>query len=234
MNFLIVDNDFNARSGVTQTLGFFYPNSAVHEAQDIPEALAVLHEHRSIDLVLLDLNLEESRGIDTLKTIKNWCEEHDYNPRILVVSAAADYDDTLIPEAIEHCATGFITKGTSVEVFRSAIDLTLAGSIFIPQRYLQAAATRRKSPSPIRSGEESIAFTPREREVAALLMKGMSYKQIARRLAEPRGSMSEHTVRVHVQRMAWKLRVAEGIDEANMTAKAAVITAFAERRLHFS
>ena len=57
--------------------------------------------------------------------------------------------------------------------------------------------------------------------------------QIARHLSEPGGSMSEHTVRVHVQRMAWKLRVAEAVDDAHMTAKAAVITAFAERRLRF-
>jgi DNA-binding NarL/FixJ family response regulator len=69
--------------------------------------------------------------------------------------------------------------------------------------------------------------------VAALLIQGLTYKQIARRLAEPGKSMSDHTVRVHVQRMAWKLRVVADAETDNLAAKAAVLTAFADRRLRF-
>lgn len=241
MEFLLVDDDFGARRGVAQTLADFYPGVTLHEAGSLAEATKALAAASGIGLVLLDLNVEDSRGLDTLRALKAWCEDHDRNPRIVVMSAAADYDDALIPQAIEHCATGFIVKGTRVEVFRSAIDLTLAGSIYIPERYLQAAARRASAaasaapaePSPVppsQAGGE-IDLTERECDVLALLVQGLSYKQIARRLSTPGRSMSDNTVRVHVQRIAWKLRVADQIDGDQLTAKAAVLTAVAQRRL---
>jgi len=229
MDVLIVDDDFGSRGGMAQTLKDFYEGVAVHEASSVASATAVLQGHPDIRLVLLDLNIEDSRGIETLKSVKLWCEENDCNPRIVVVSGAADYDDTLIPEAIEACATGFIAKGTSIEVFRLAIDLTLAGAIYIPERYL---ARKRKPQSTAANGE--LNFTPREKQVAALLVQGLTYKQIARRLAEPGKTMSDNTVRVHVQRIAWKLRLTDDGDSDGLAAKSAVITAFADQRLRFA
>jgi DNA-binding NarL/FixJ family response regulator len=229
LDVLIVDDDFNARGGLTHTLRDQYPGASIYEAGSVGQAIEVLGRNPSISLVLLDLNVEDSRGIATLKTLKRWCEDSDCNPRLVIVSAAADYDDALIPEAIENCATGFITKGTSVEIFRSAIDLTVAGAIYIPEQYLRS--TRRKSSA---AESDEIAFTTREKQVAALLVQGLTYKQIARRLGQADKPMSDNTVRVHVQRIAWKLRVADDSSSDGLAAKAAVITAFAERRLRFA
>ena len=231
MDFLIVDDDFGSRGGMAQTLKGAYPACRVHEASSIQRAIATLGSNPEVSLVLLDLNVDDSRGIETLKALKRWCEETDCNPPVVVVSGGADYDDSLIPEAIEHCATGFITKGTSEEVFRSAIELTLAGSIFIPERYLRSKRASTSKP-PVQA---EVSFTPREKEVAALLVSGLTYKQIARRLEdrEPGRSMSDHTVRVHVQRIAWKLRLNDSSSGESLTARSAVVTAFAEQRLHF-
>lgn len=235
MKLLVVDDDFSARGGVAMTLRSLYPEASVHEADSVNAATHTLNEHPDMRLVLLDLNLEHSRGMDTLAQVQQWCETRDITPRILVLSAAAEYDETLITQAIDLCATGFIPKGTKLAIFRSAIDLTLAGSIYIPEQYLRAtAAQRRTDAAPVRAAStETPSFTPRERQVAALLVKGLSYKQIARRLTAPGTTMSDHTVRVHVQRIAWKLRVSEAVDGIQMTAKAAIIAAFAERRLRF-
>jgi DNA-binding NarL/FixJ family response regulator len=218
VNFLIVDDHFHLRKGMAQTLTSFYPGCAVYESSSLAGALEALKANESIDLVLLDLNVEDSRGLETLKSLKHWCEEQNCNPRVVVVSAGADYDETLVPRAIEHCATGFITKGCSEEVFQSAIQITLAGSIFIPQRYLNS-----KGPTRVIA---AVAFTPRERQVADLLVQGLTYKQIARRLeaASPGGAMAENTVRVHVQRMAWKIRTTEGERADDIPAKAIVLT----------
>jgi two-component system, NarL family, nitrate/nitrite response regulator NarL len=226
VRFLVVDDDFGSRAGMAATLSDVYAGSEVLQEGSVQGAIAVL-QRAPVDLVLLDLNVEDSRGIATLQKLKEWCEDHECNPRIVVVSGAADYDDGLIPQAIEHCATGFITKGCSIAIFRSAIELTLAGTIYIPERYLQGK--RLAAPR----AEDEIVFTKRERQVAALLIQGLTYKQIARRLAEPGRDMSDNTVRVHVQRMAWKLRVTGESDGDSRAAKAAVITAVAEKRLQF-
>lgn len=218
MEFLIVDDDFNARGGMAQTLRSHYPDCTVHEARSLAGAVDVLTTHPATGLVLLDLNLDDSRGLASLQALKAWCEQHDCNPRIVVVSAAADFDEGLVPQAIEHCATGFIAKGATEDVFRSAIALTLAGSIFIPQRYL-AARTRPAAMTP------PVRLTPREQQVAQLLIKGLTYKQIARRLqADQDGqALSDATVRVHVQRMAWKIRSGGAAPAEDISAKAMVM-----------
>jgi DNA-binding NarL/FixJ family response regulator len=222
MEYLIVDDDFNSRGGMNQTLKSHYPDSTIREACSLAEAISILAAHRQTRLVLLDLNLDDSRGLATLKALKHWCEQEDCNPRVVVVSAAADYDDSLVPQAIEHCATGFIAKGESEEVFRSAVELTLAGSIFIPERYLRARIRR---PQPAVS---DVRFTPRERQVAELLVKGLTYKQIARRLQgeDPGHLLSDATVRVHVQRMAWKIRTSDPESAPDEVPAKAVVVAY--------
>ena len=56
--------------------------------------------------------------------------------------------------------------------------------------------------------DRSRLLTPREAEVAALLVQGRTYKQVARELERRAGrSVSEHTVRAHVGNIAWKLGV---------------------------
>ena len=228
MKFLIVDDDFGSRRGMVQTLRDHYPNAELFQASSLQSTKIILVEEPNIQLVLVDLNLDDSRGMKTLKDLKTWCEEHDCNPRLIVVSAAADYDEKIIVQAIENCATGFISKGTSIDVFKSAIDLTLAGSIYIPERYLKIKGVGKNHK------KEESTFTPREKQVAALLIQGLSYKQIARRLEKDEGhSVAENTIRAHVQHIAWKLKVSpDGIGES-LSAKAAVLTAFAERKLSF-
>ncbi len=228
MDILVVDDDFGSRVGMAQTLKEFHPQANVHQAASLKRAVAVLSDVPEMRLVLLDLNLEDSRGIATLRTLKQWCESNDCNPRIVIVSGAADLDESLIPEALEHCATGFIAKSTSVEVFRLAIDLTLAGSLYIPECYLRS----RHKGAP--ASAEDPTFTTRERQVAALLIQGLTYKQIARRLSGPDKPMSDHTVRVHVQRMAWKLRLTDAGESDGLAAKGAVLAAFADQRMRLA
>jgi DNA-binding NarL/FixJ family response regulator len=223
MHFLVVDDDLWSRDGMLRTLGEFYPQAMLHQARSVAEATHILEQVPQVELVLLDLNLEDCKGMETLIQVKEWCETHEMTPRIVIVSAAADFDKGVLVEAIDNCATGFITKGTPPAVFKAAVDLTMAGRVYITDRYLSLNRSK-----PALAGDP-ITFTNREKEVAALLLVGRSYKEIARKLARPSIDMSENTVRVHVQRMAWKLKAA---DEAlkGLTAKSTVLTAFADDR----
>ena len=222
MQFLVVDDDLWSRDGMCRSLCEFFPDVQVLQARSVAEATSALEQADDIRLVLLDLNVEDCRGIETLVKVKQWCEDRHRTPRIVVVSAAADFDETVLSEAIENCATGFITKGTTAEVFKAAIDLTLAGSVYITERYLRL---NKSKPAP--SGDE-VLFTDREKEVAVRLIRGLSYKEIARELASGQ-DMSDKTVRVHVQRMAWKLKAVD-LALKDLSAKSAVVTAFADER----
>jgi DNA-binding NarL/FixJ family response regulator len=131
---------------------------------------------------------------------------------------------------------------TKADVFRFAIGLTLAGSIYIPERYRlgkrapnegDTATNSFRTGAHVAVEHDDVTFTSREQQVLAHVGQGFTYKQIARRLeqAEPGKTMSEHTVRVHAQNAAWKLQVKYPGQLDNLTAKATIITAFADKRL---
>lgn len=217
---LIVEDHPLTLDGTTLALQSAYPGLSVFRAESLAEAIVVLGKRVEIGLVLLDLDLGDSQGIATLSALTGWCAEQDRNVRVVVLSAHAEPE--LVRAVIEHYGSGFILKATSREIFRQAIGLTLAGGVFIPDVVL-----RRLGPALPQPAAPAPNLTRREVAVARLLVRGLTYKRIARALeAEDGRPISEHTVRAHVGNIAWKLRVSEN-------AKAGVIAEIARRGLTF-
>lgn len=194
------------------------------EASSLHQAFDVLSRCPDVGLILLDLDLEDSQGLGTLKTMKEWCDSHDLEARVVVLSGICE--PSLVTEVVDHYATGFIVKATSQEIFKHAIALTLAGGVYIPElvlRQMVHTASRSSTAAPV----DGLLLTARERAVAALLVRGHTYKRIARELERLDGrAISEHTVRAHVGNIAWKLGVTEN-------AKAGVMAEIARRQLTF-
>ena len=226
MRCLVVDDHPLTRAGTALALRNVDAAVEVHEAESLEQALRALATSSPIDLVLLDLELGDSRGVDTLRVLKEHVEGIDPCPRIVVLSGHCEPD--LVREVINLYATGFIQKATSNAIFQQAISLTLAGGVYIPEMVLRqmdadspAAARARHPDAP------NTPLTPRENEIAALLVRGLTYKRIARELEKRDGRpISDHTVRAHVGNIAWKLGVTEN-------AKAGVMAEIARRRLVF-
>ena len=228
MQCLLVDDHPLVRGGMLLALRHLDPKVEAFEAESLAAAFAVLESHPRIALVLLDLNLGATAGIETLRAFRAWCDERDLSPRIVVVSAHGDPD--LVREVIDHYGTGFILKTTSEAITRHALAITLEGGVYIPDLLCHAlthdrgttrATTRRRDdPGPP-------ILTDRETQVAALLIQGMSYKKIALELEkQDKKPLSEHTVRTHVSNIAWKLDV-------QTTAKFGVMAEIARRGLKF-
>lgn len=216
---LIVDDHPLTRDGTRFALRRAFEDIDVVEVSSLREALDVLRDRAPVDLVLLDLDLPDSRGIDTLRHFHSWRVDAGADgTRALVLSA--HHDAALARTAIENFRTGFMVKASSPAIFVQAVALTLAGGIFIPEHALQGgAATPQNSPMP--------ELTVRERAVAALLVQGFTYKRIAKELERRDGKpVSEHTVRAHVGNIAWKLGVTENV-------KSGVMAEIARRGLSF-
>lgn len=222
---LIVEDHHLTLDGTTLALRSVNPEMVVYPAESLAQAQATLRGHADIDLVLLDLDLGDSQGIETLSTLTGWCSDQGRDVRVVVLSGHEEPD--LVRAVIENFGTGFILKAMPREIFRHAISLTLAGGVFIPdvllKRMKPAGAQGRAFGEP----DAAERFTPREVDVARLLVRGFTYKRIALRLEENNGkAISEHTVRAHVGNIAWKLGVTEN-------AKAGVMAEIARRGLKF-
>ena len=224
MRCLIVDDHPMTRDGTAMALRAADEDMDISQADSLKQAFDVLAQTGDFDLVLLDLDLDDSRGTGTLQTFKEWCDAHDVDARIVVLSGHCEPE--LVRDVVGHFATGFILKATSQTIFRHAIALTIAGGVYIPDIVLREMNTAGLSRSP-NQHPRPVELTPRERDVAALLVQGHTYKKIARELERlDSKSISEHTIRAHVGNIAWKLGVTEN-------AKAGVMAEIARRELRF-
>jgi DNA-binding NarL/FixJ family response regulator len=187
MKVLLVDDHLLVRDGISLVLEELDHDLTVFTASTCCEALALLEEHNSVDLVLLDIGLPDVNGIECLKTIRV------RDSLLPVVMLSALNKPEKIKEAIENGARGFIPKNANKEILLSAIRLVLAGGIYMPDSSL---VTNSNAYSEINS------LTPRQQEVLRLLAEGASNKVIGNTLG-----MAEATVRVHVTSILRVLKV---------------------------
>ena len=97
------------------------------EAADAPSALTLIHQ-RNPDLVILDISLKRSHGLDLLKDLKRFRPK----PAVLVLSM---HEETLYAErALRAGALGYITKEEATVNILSAIRRVLAGQVYLSAR----------------------------------------------------------------------------------------------------
>ncbi len=85
-----------------------------------------------------------------------------------------------------------------------ALDLVLAGGIYVPSSLIEPTPERAAAAAEFgAAGEPASGLTRRQRDVLGLISKGKSNKLIADAL-----TMSESTVKAHVKQIIKRLRVA--------------------------
>lgn len=118
-----------------------------------------------------------------------------------IVLADAD-DDALAIQALKAGASGFCSRETSAALIRRAVQLVEAGEIWVGRRVMlrlieDLAMLRAHEADDVPGGER---LTSREREIAALIARGASNKEIAQQL-----SISIKTVKTHLTSIFQKL-----------------------------
>jgi DNA-binding NarL/FixJ family response regulator len=203
MKILLCDDHALFREGLAHVLAGMDDDLAVLEAGDLDEALRVIGEHDDLDLVLLDLGLPGARGLGALRTLRERC------PTVSVAVVSASDDASLVRGALAAGASGFVPKSSTGPVLRSALRLILAGGVYVPEQALDALPSRRAAGSHAHPLAE---LTPRQREVADLVARGLTNKEICSALG-----IAEGTVKAHVAALLETLGV------SNRTEAAAVL-----------
>ncbi|MDO8934111.1 MAG: response regulator transcription factor, partial [Rhodocyclaceae bacterium] len=187
MNILLVDDHVMFREGLRLLLANISQGVAIEEASTLEQAIEVC-SRISIRIVLLDLGLSSSSGLETLRMFRAAITE------VPVVVLSGDQEPSLIREALEIGAAGFVPKAYTSEAMIAALRLILAGGIYLPPRVLHAEPARPgdSSGGNLRAGGYA-RLSERQKEVAQLLLQGFPNKVIARRL-----DVSEGTIKAHV------------------------------------
>ncbi|MGI5166679.1 response regulator [Spirillospora sp. CA-253888] len=183
-----------AALGESDTLDFAGEAATGAEAED---ALSFLTP--AADVVLLDLQVSDGRGVDALRRIASGIEPP---PGVLVVSAAEE--DDLVVAALRAGARGYMLKSSSQQELRRAVHIVAGGgAVFSPE----IAARLGVYFSAVHELPSRAAFpelTNRQREILDLIARGYDNRRIARELV-----LAEKTVRNHISQLFTKLQVAD-------------------------
>jgi DNA-binding NarL/FixJ family response regulator len=199
---LVVDDHALIREALRGVLKDVKGDAIVFEASSCSQAMQVIAAHPNLDLILLDLNLPDRDGFSVLT------ELGERYPAISVVVLSAQQDRGSVVRALDLGALGFIPKSGQREVMLSALQLVLAGGIYIPPEILarDEPSARHDEKPPIANrptvSPADLGLTERQLDVLSLMMQGKSNKAICRVL-----NLAEPTVKNHVTAILKALEV---------------------------
>jgi DNA-binding NarL/FixJ family response regulator len=194
---LIVDDHPLVREGLAARISAQPDLEVCGEAASTEEALRLIRVARPA-LVLIDLALQRSSGLDLIKEIRAGGRD----PKILVVSA---YDEGLFAERVLRAgAEGYINKQELQVSVIEAIRTVLRGELF-----MSGAVTRRLADRALARGIASGPFllTDRELQVFERIGRGRTTRQIAVEL-----HLSIHTIESHREKIRLKLNLRNGTE----------------------
>jgi DNA-binding NarL/FixJ family response regulator len=192
---LLADDQALVRTGFRMILQGAPDMRVVGEAGDGAEAAALALRLRP-DVVLMDIRMP---GVDGVEATRRICAGST-SIRVLVLTT---FDlDEYVYAALSAGASGFLLKDTLAPDLLSAIRVVTRGDAVVAPSVTRRLLERHigNGPDPAMPGAALGALTEREREVLALLARGLSNAELAAQLY-----LSEGTVKTHVSRILAKL-----------------------------
>ena len=190
---LIVDDHPLVRQGLRWLLDQEDDLEICGEAADAKEACAALQRMQP-NVVVLDLSLRDSNGIDLIKAIRSKYEQ-------LPVLVCSIHDERIYAERLLSAgANGYIMKEATADQFLVALRQVLAGELYVSERVKTRMIERSAAGGRSQTGDRTERLSNREFEILGLIGQGKTTRQIAESL-----SLSVKTVDSHRQRIKKKL-----------------------------
>ena len=198
---VLIDDHEMARRGLAAMLGTASWIEVVGDADGCDAGIAIVERARP-DLVLLDIRMPGSDGLACLDAIRA------LDPPVAVVIVTLYDDPRYVLEAVSRGASGYLLKDASTSTVLATLASVASGQLAIEPGLLREALAMSQEARPAErtpaQRAEAWSLTPREFEVLRHVAEGLTNKEIGVRL-----SITEDTVKKHVQNLIWKLRAAD-------------------------
>lgn len=173
---LLVDDHALVRRGFRRMLEDEPSFEVAGEASDGLEAVQIAEQLKP-DVIVMDCALPQINGIEASRRILA------KRPETAILMLSMHSEDTLIRQALEAGAKGYVLKNAMDLDLVSAIKKVAAGQTVLDPQITRSGKMR---------GERDTGLTPRELEILQHIVAGKSNKEIASEL-----NLSANTVSVH-------------------------------------
>ncbi|MBQ8869891.1 MAG: response regulator transcription factor [Alphaproteobacteria bacterium] len=196
MKILIADDHELFLKGLEFVLSAEFDDSQIITVKNYVEIFEQLQKQNDFDLIITDLAMPGANWLDALEKIHGLAKD----TQIIIISAV--FDKEILQKTLEVGVSGYIPKSSSNAVMLGAINLVLAGGVYLPKELLSEKTENKEVSQEINklkslSENENIKtdkkLTPRQIEVIKAIGKGLSNKLIAYQLG-----LTEGTVKVHI------------------------------------
>ena len=208
MRVLVVDDHPLARAALRKLLARLPGWVVVGEADDGDEAIRAVDRLKP-DLVLMDLTMPRCDGLLATRAIRR------RHPQVRVVILTVHRNPEQFWEAIRCGAQGYLTKSLDPATLLASLQELITDEQPISRQTARTLldAIKPVSRQPTGFGAVQAVLTEREWQVATLVSRGLTNREIARHLL-----VSEHTVHNHLKRILAKTGARNRADLARQVA----------------
>ena len=196
-NLLLVDDHSLIRAGVRALVLDIPGYAVVGEASDGSQLLEMV-EQLAPDIVLLDISMKETGGLEALQRLKR------VRPQSKVLILSMHTDPALIMQALESGAHGYLLKDTTATELEHALEALRNNERYlspaIAHTVINQALTRNQKQQP--EAADSHNLTARQLEILRLIVRGKSTREIANGLG-----LSIKTVETHRSQIMKRLQI---------------------------
>jgi DNA-binding NarL/FixJ family response regulator len=153
------------------------------------------------DVVLMDIRMPVMNGVESVKLIKKEM------PHIVVIMLTTFDDEEYIIDALTYGANGYLLKEIKADKLLEAIRDSLNGGLMIPSviaAKLAARLSRSMEPQVQDIIPTKLPLSDREMEIALLMAKGLTNKQISAQLY-----ITEGTVKNYISSIYDKIEISD-------------------------
>lgn len=203
---LIADDHPHARQAVEEMIKDDPYFSIVGTATNGEEAIN-LTEDLMPDLLLIDIQMPLVNGLEATKIIK---EKYPFI-KVIILSVSDSVEDLFT--AIQYGAQGYLLKTMDPDDWLRYLHSIIDGSSSAAKEFAGKLLYQFRERD-IQSTPAAYALTPREKEILALVSKGLTNKQMAKQLF-----IAENTVKNHIKNLLQKLNLENRVQLASYALK---------------
>jgi DNA-binding NarL/FixJ family response regulator len=187
MNVILAEDDNLVRDGIRlllETHGGFH---VIGEAHNGLEAIELLKQGKTPDVILADINMPDMDGIELIKGVK------EFDPKIQVVMLSMLANEKYIIQSFSEGASGYLLKTVSPEELIFSLKQVVMGEKYISSDLSFGLLERSSNRPPVMPTEPlNLHLNSRELEILKLIGEGLTNSEMGEKLFISRRTVEGH------------------------------------------